>query len=89
MIEAMHVVYQNDSKAVEAQSDLFDSMAGCIDECAGIVKDARMQLDQPVHRGHWFGRMELPDGQDMIVLRRGGGRLLPKLPRVTIGWRAR
>ena len=34
MIEAMHVIYQGDSKAVEAQSDLFTSMADAIDECA-------------------------------------------------------
>jgi hypothetical protein len=41
MIEAMHVMYQDDRKAVEAQSDLFASMADSIDECAGIVKDVR------------------------------------------------
>ena len=29
MIEAMHVTYQGDSKAVEAQADLFASMADC------------------------------------------------------------
>ncbi|MEK7247615.1 MAG: methyltransferase domain-containing protein, partial [Chloroflexota bacterium] len=51
-----------------------------------MLADAGMALDQPVHRGHWFGRMELPDGQDMAVLKRGRRRLLPKLPRVTIGW---
>ena len=52
MIEAMHVIYQDDSKAVEAQSDLFDSMADAIDECAGIVKDARLQLDAIDREAH-------------------------------------
>ncbi len=42
-----------------------------------------MELDGPVRRGHWFGRMELPDGQDVVVLKRGRRRLLP---RVEIGW---
>lgn len=50
-----------------------------------------MALDQPVHRGHWFGRMELPDGQDIAVLKRGGRplrtRLRLSLPRLSIGWR--
>lgn len=49
-----------------------------------MLRESGMALDQPVHRGHWFGRMELPDGQDMVVLKRGRKRLLPRL---TIGWR--
>ena len=52
MIEAMHVTYQGDSKAVEAQSDLFASMADSIDECAGIVKDARLQMDAIDREAH-------------------------------------
>ena len=32
MIEAMHVTYQGDSKAVETQSDLFGSMAESVDD---------------------------------------------------------
>ena len=52
MIEAMHVIYQDDSKAAEAQSDLFDSMADAIDECAGIVTDARLQLDAIDREAH-------------------------------------
>ncbi len=52
MIEAMHVAYQGDSKAVEAQSDLFTSMAESIDECAGIVKDARLQMDAIDREAH-------------------------------------
>ena len=52
MIEAMHVIYQDDSKAVEAQSDLFASMADSIDECAGIVEDARQQMDAIDREAH-------------------------------------
>ena len=52
MIEAMHVTYQADSKAVEAQSDLFNSMADSIDECASIVKDARTQMDAIDREAH-------------------------------------
>ncbi len=52
MIEAMHVTYQDDSKAVETQSDLFASMADAIDECSRIVKDARLQLDAIDREAH-------------------------------------
>ena len=45
MIEAMHIAYQDDSKAIEAQSELFTAMAESVDECADIVKDARLKLD--------------------------------------------
>ena len=71
MIEAMHVTYQDDSKAVEAQSDLFASMADAIDECSRIVKDARLQMDaidREAHeaiqriiddKGGWFGPLAM------------------------------
>ena len=71
MIEGMHVVYQGDSKAVEAQADLFTSMADAIDECARIVDDARTQMDaidQQAHdaiqkimdsKGGWFGALAM------------------------------
>ena len=71
MIEAMHVVYQDDSKAVEAQSDLFGSMAESVDECSRIVKDARSQMDaidREAHeaiqkiidsKGGWFGPLAM------------------------------
>ena len=71
MIEGMHVVYQGDSKAVEAQADLFTSMADAIDECVRIVDDARTQMDaidQQAHdaiqkildsKGGWFGALAM------------------------------
>ncbi len=71
MIEAMHVTYQGDSKAVEAQSDLFTSMADSVDECVDIVKDARLQMDaidREAHeaiqkiidsKGGWFGPLAM------------------------------
>ncbi len=71
MIEGMHVTYQGDSKAVEAQADLFSSMADAIDECARIVEDARTQMDaidQQAHdaiqqiidsKGGWFGALAM------------------------------
>ena len=71
MIEAMHVTYQGDSKAVEAQADLFTSMADAIEECARIVDDARSQMDaidQQAHeaiqkiidsKGGWFGALAM------------------------------
>ncbi len=71
MIEAMHVTYQGDSKAVEAQADLFASMADAIDECVRIVDDARSQMDaidQQAHdaiqkvidsKGGWFGALAM------------------------------
>ncbi len=67
----MHVAYQGDSKAVEAQADLFTSMAAAIDECARIVDDARTQMDaidQQAHeaiqkiidsKGGWFGALAM------------------------------
>ena len=71
MIEAMHVAYSGDSKAVEAQSDLFGSMAEAVDECSRIVRDARTQMDaidQQAHeaiqkiidsKGGWFGPLAM------------------------------
>ncbi len=71
MIEAMHVTYQDDSKAVETQSELFSSMADAIDECSRIVKDVRLQLDaidREAHeaiqriidyKGGWFGPLAM------------------------------
>src|SRR6476620_7680398 len=52
MIEAMHVVYQDDCKAIEVQSDLFASMADSIDECAGALKDARLKMDAIDREAH-------------------------------------
>lgn len=59
------------------------AVAYSFDALAEMLKDAGMALDQPVHRGHWYGRMEFPDGQDIVVLRRGTRRWLP---RVEIAW---
>ncbi len=71
MIEAMHVVYSGDSKAVETQSDLFGSMAEAVDECSRIVRDARSQMDaidREAHeaiqkvidsKGGWFGPLAM------------------------------
>ena len=63
----MHLTYQGDSKAAEAQADLFGSMADSIDECAQIVKNVRSAMeaiDKDAHeeiekiknsKGGWFG----------------------------------
>ena len=71
MIDAMHVTYEDDSKAVEAQADLFSSMADAIDECGRIVEDVRLQMDtidRDAHeaiqkiidsKGGWFGPLAM------------------------------
>lgn len=34
-----------------------------------IIKEAKMVLDQPIHKGHWSGRKGVLDGQDIVVLK--------------------
>jgi SAM-dependent methyltransferase len=60
------------------------AVAYSLEALSEMLKDSGMVLDQPVHRGHWFGRMEYPDGQDIVVLKRGRRRWLP---RIEINWR--
>ena len=52
MIEAMHVTYQGDSKAVEAQSDLFTVHGRLNRRMRRIVKNARLQMDAIDREAH-------------------------------------
>ena len=51
-----------------------------------MLDQSMMELDQPVHYGHWNGRMELPDGQDMVVMKRGHKKRW-KWPQIEIRWK--
>ena len=67
----MHVTYMKDASAVQQQADMYAVMATAVEECAGIVVDARAQLDSIDHsaheeidaviasRGGWFGALAM------------------------------
>ena len=70
-VRVMHIVYQQDAKAVEAQAHLFDLIADAVEECVRLVDEARVQLDtidREAHeeiqevldsKGGWFGPLAL------------------------------
>ncbi|MGH3675794.1 MAG: hypothetical protein ACRDU5_08680, partial [Mycobacterium sp.] len=84
MIEAMHITYMQDMRAVQQQAEMYNITADVLDECARIVQQVRADLDSIDNSAHteiqnavdskggWFGPLAVLGMIWQIVTRARG-----------------